>query len=215
VKKLKFLLTTTLFIALFLSFTTVTYATDAITIDSVIFEEYVDEYGAIDESLVTVKVAFTAVSSPEQISLLLTSENISEISDTTKNKIIYMTQDVTPDDGIFEFAIEKTKVQTATGLTDINGCALFVKLGGKEIADMATTSVTYYDPAVSNVVPGDVDGDSEITNLDGTFLLRYLAGWELSDVQFEAMDVDDDGEITNIDGTFLLRYLAGWDIELK
>ena len=71
------------------------------------------------------------------------------------------------------------------------------------------------DPEISNVIPGDVDGDGEVTNLDGTYLLRYLADWKYDNLQLEAMDVDADGEITNLDGTFLLRYLAGWDIELK
>ena len=68
---------------------------------------------------------------------------------------------------------------------------------------MATKTITYNDPYVSSVIPGDVDGDLEITNLDGTYLLRFLAGWTLNNVQQEAMDVDDDGEITNLDGTFL------------
>lgn len=204
----------TVFIISIFALSTCVFAEDAITIDSVTFYEYVDEYGMEDESLVSVKVGFTSVST-EQISLLLTSENITEISDETKSKVIFMDQTLNSNDGVYEFAIEKSRISSATGLTDINGCTLYIKLGGKNVADMATKTITYNDPYISNVTPGDVDGDLEITNLDGTYLLRYLAGWELDNVQLEAMDVDDDGEITNIDGTFLLRYLAGWDIELK
>ena len=204
----------TVFIISIFALSTCVFAEDAITIDSVTFYEYVDEYGMEDESLVSVKVGFTSVST-EQISLLLTSENITEISDETKSKVIFMDQTLNSNDGVYEFAIEKSRISSATGLTDINGCTLYIKLGGKNVADMATKTITYNDPYISNVTPGDVDGDLEITNLDGTYLLRYLAGWELDNVQLEAMDVDNDGEITNIDGTFLLRYLAGWDIELK
>ena len=204
----------TVFIISIFALSTCVFAEDAITIDSVTFYEYVDEYGMEDESLVSVKVGFTSVST-EQISLLLTSENITEISDETKSKVIFMDQTLNSNDGVYEFTIEKSRISSATGLTDINGCTLYIKLGGKNVADMATKTITYNDPYISNVTPGDVDGDLEITNLDGTYLLRYLAGWELDNVQLEAMDVDDDGEITNLDGTFLLRYLAGWDIELK
>lgn len=205
----------TLIVAVAFTAFSVAYASDAITIDSVVFGEYVDEYGAVDKSLVSVKVGYTAVTVHEQMSLLLTSEDITEISDTTKSKIIYMTQENAPEDGFFEFVIEKSKIESATGLADINGCTLFIKIGGKSISDMVTDTITYTDPYMSKVIPGDVDGDMEVTNLDGTYLLRYLADWQQDNIQPEAMDVDDDGEITNLDGTFLLRYLAGWDIELK
>ena len=43
-----------------------------------------------------------------------------------------MTQEITPVDGLFNFAIEKSKIQNATGLAEIDGCTLYVKIGGKE-----------------------------------------------------------------------------------
>lgn len=150
-KIFKFLLSTALILSLVICSATVTYAADNITIDSVTFEKYVDRYGAVDESLVTVKVAFTASSAPEQISLLLASENITQISTSTKSKIIYMTQDITPEDGIYEFVIEKAKVQTATGLTNINGCTLYLKLGGTKISSMASKTVVFNNPVDCSV----------------------------------------------------------------
>lgn len=214
-KTLKSFVIAILIASIMMSFSVVGFAADAITIDSITFHEYVDEYGDTDASLVTVKVAFTMVSASEQVSLLLTSENISEISAETKSKIVYMSQEFTPEDGVYEFAIEKAKLASATGLEDVNGCTLYVKMGAQVVSEMATTTVTYNDPYTSKVIPGDVDGDGFVTNLDGTHLLRYLAGGDPVGDNTEAMDVDDDGEITNLDGTFLLRYLAGWDIELK
>ena len=190
------------------------FADTPITIDNVTFLEYSDEFGMVDDSLVTVKVAFTLSDATEQISLLLTSENISEISNETKPKIVYMVQDITPEDGIYEFAVEKSRISSACGSNDINGCTLFLKMGGKNTGDMATQILIYHNPT-KNYIPGDVDDDGDVTNLDGTFLLRYLAGWDLNNINQDAMDVDGDGDITNLDGTYLLRYLAGWNIELK
>lgn len=208
-KILKFLLTTTLFIAMIMSFASVTYAASAITINDVTFEEYVDEYGSTDESLVTVKVSFTMSSSSEQISFLLTSENITEISDTTKSKIIYMSQDVTPDGGVYEFAIEKSKVISATGLTDIDGCTLYVKVGGKDVADMATKTVTYYDPTAS-VKYGDVTGEGDIDIGDAVQVLRYEAGLTTFDSkQKVAADVTGEGDIDIGDAVKILRFEAG------
>ena len=69
--------------------------------------------------------------------------------------------------------------------------------------------VTVYD-----YLPGDINGDGVVTNKDGTALLRYLAGWEITDIDENALDTDGDGTVTNKDGTRLLRYLAGWDVEV-
>ena len=190
------------------------FADAPITIDNVTFLEYSDEYGMTDDSLVTVKVAFTLSETTEQISLLLTSENISEISNETKPKIVYMVQDLTPEDGVYEFAVEKSRIASAVGSSNIEGCTLYLKMGGKRTEEMATQTLTYHNPT-KNYIPGDVDDDGEVTNLDGTFLLRYLANWDLNNVNTDAMDVDGDGDITNLDGTCLLRYLAGWDIDLQ
>ncbi|MBO4897142.1 MAG: Ig-like domain-containing protein [Clostridia bacterium] len=66
---------------------------------------------------------------------------------------------------------------------------------------------------VSQHTPGDINGDGRVNNQDGTYLLRYLAGWTV-DIVEEALDVNGDGRINNQDGTVLLRYLAGWSIDI-
>lgn len=63
-------------------------------------------------------------------------------------------------------------------------------------------------------IPGDIDGDGEVNNKDATYLLRYLAGWNIEGINEEALDTTGDGRITNKDGTRLLRYLADWDVEI-
>ena len=64
----------------------------------------------------------------------------------------------------------------------------------------------------ANALPGDVDGDEEITDWDAITFERYLAGWNV-EVNFEAMDLDGDEEISDWDAITLARYLAGWSVE--
>lgn len=72
---------------------------------------------------------------------------------------------------------------------------------------------------IVNHIPGDVDGDGEVTPRDATILRRYLAGgWGISIDDFNALaaDVDGDGEVTPKDATLIRRYLAGgWNVVLK
>ena len=197
-----------------MSISSVVFAEDAITVDSIDFFEYVDEVGAKDDSLVSVKVSFTAVSS-DQVTILLTSEDIPEISLETIPKIIYMNQSVNPEEGYYEFSIEKSRIASATGLDDIEGCTLYLKIGGTNVSDMVTQTLTYNDPALTNFTLGDVDNDGEISSRDAIFLLRYLVDGGFDNISVKAMDIDGDNEISNRDATTLLRYVAGWDIELK
>ena len=67
---------------------------------------------------------------------------------------------------------------------------------------------------VMSYIPGDANGDRKVTDRDATYLLRYLAGWDIADIIEPALDVDGSGIINDRDATILLRYLAGWDVEL-
>ncbi len=67
---------------------------------------------------------------------------------------------------------------------------------------------------VASYIPGDINGDEKVNNKDATQLLRYLAGWSLSDITSDALDVDGSGSVNNKDATHLLRYLAGWNVTL-
>ena len=88
-------------------------------------------------------------------------------------------------------------------------------------ADAADGSLVYAELTVTitDRIPGDVDGDGEVTSRDVTILRRYLAGgWGITidDINASAADVDGDGEVTSRDVTILRRYLAGgWGVELK
>ncbi len=80
---------------------------------------------------------------------------------------------------------------------------------------------TYEDGEINVIryTPGDINDDGFVDDNDGIAMLRYLAGWELEDIDANiaeaALDVDGNGKINNHDGTLLLRYLAGWDVEIN
>ena len=71
------------------------------------------------------------------------------------------------------------------------------------------------DVIVARYIPGDINGDECVDNKDATYILRYLAGWDLDKLVSEALDTDGSGIVDNKDATVLLRFLAGWDVELK
>ena len=201
-----------------MSFTVVAHAVDradVIAIESVMFSEYTGSTGEVDETLIRVKVGFNAVYPSEQITILVSTEDITELSNVNVGKILYIDQVDRPEEGELDFVIEKARVAAAIGTDAINGATLYVKMGGTNVETMAEKEVTLFDPSAASFIPGDVDGDEEVTSYDAVLTLRYEAGWELEDIIVEAMDVDGDDEATSYDAVLMLRYEAGWDVEFK
>lgn len=65
------------------------------------------------------------------------------------------------------------------------------------------------------IIPGDLDGDKEITTADARLALRAAGQLEtLTPQQQAAADVDYDGEVTPADARMLLRAAAGLDASL-
>ncbi len=61
---------------------------------------------------------------------------------------------------------------------------------------------------------GDIDDNEKLNNHDATMLLRYLAGWDIPEINEYSLDVNGDGFVDDNDGITLLRYLAGWDVSI-
>ena len=62
-----------------------------------------------------------------------------------------------------------------------------------------------------NIQYGDVNGDGEIDDLDGIYIERYLAGWEMpEDINIRNADVNGDGRVTPADSVLLSKYLTGY-----
>ena len=73
----------------------------------------------------------------------------------------------------------------------------------------STYALVYTDP-----LAGDVDGNGEISALDATYILQYVAGWDVT-IDLAAADVDNSGEVTALDATYIFQYVAGWDVTLN
>jgi|GEM_PF-2685283 len=185
------------------------FAGETIVINSVEFLVHTDDLGFEDSTLVDVKVSFSAPAGAEEVSLLLTGEDISEINDTTKSKIIHMDQFELPEDGVYECTVEKSRIAAAIGSEEIDGATLYLKMGGKNVDEMATKAVTFVEPELS-ILYGDVTGDGEVDIGDAIKILRYDAALDTLDGdQFIAGEVTGDGEVDIGDAIKILRYDAG------
>ena len=64
-------------------------------------------------------------------------------------------------------------------------------------------------------VPGDVNGDGNVTYSDLLRLAKYLAQWDGIGINASNSDVNGDGTVSYADLLRLAKYLANWDITLK
>ena len=80
----------------------------------------------------------------------------------------------------------------------------------------ATTSCTVTVlPRTAERLPGDADGDGEVTLKDCVQITRYLAGGWDAVIDLVNADVNGDGVVNLKDVVLLRRYLAGgWDVML-
>lgn len=62
-------------------------------------------------------------------------------------------------------------------------------------------------------IPGDANGDGEVTNKDAARILQYVARWDV-EIDMLAADANGDGEVTNKDAARILQYVAHWGVEL-
>lgn len=69
-------------------------------------------------------------------------------------------------------------------------------------------SETVHWEVVSDLSPGDINGDGAVNNKDLTRFMKYLSGESVS-VSTVSLDINGDGAINNKDLTRLLKYLAG------
>ncbi len=82
--------------------------------------------------------------------------------------------------------------------------------------DVFNSSYEYVDLNVVNGkvtvyegIPGDINADGKVNNMDAILLFRYVAKWSV-EVDEEALDVTGDGKIGNMDAIQLFRYVAKW-----
>ena len=223
-KKFKQLVSIGLVLLVSLSVCSTVFAAKKITINSATLQEFKDETGTVDDSTVNIKVSFTTSDELSgQISVHLASKNFDSLPSGTTNQAkeamtVYADQIEIPADSTYTFPVLKSRIKSATGLTDIEGCTLYLRMGAMD-SDPDIYVITYHDPSTQVDPPtpvinyGDVNKDGKITNKDTAFLARYLAKWsgyDETNVDTAAADVNADGKTTNKDTAILARHLAKW-----
>lgn len=77
----------------------------------------------------------------------------------------------------------------------------------------ATYTAVY--AVIKEYLPGDVNGDGEVTISDVTAILNYIARPDTAEVNLAAVDPDGNGTTTISDVTLLLNFIAGHEVELN
>ena len=85
------------------------------------------------------------------------------------------------------------------------------KAGDKSATCVVTVKAA---PEVVEGMPGDVDGDEELTVVDALLICRKIAGHDV-EVSLDIADVDDDGELTVVDALLICRKIAGHNVDLQ
>lgn len=106
----------------------------------------------------------------------------------------------------------RNSIQNGEAVTVLNADGTAAD-GGKYIATGMTARAANSDVSYTIVVPGDLDGDGNITSLDAVHILRAITGEVTLDdyPQKLAGDVDGDGYITALDAVRILKYNIGMD----
>lgn len=213
--KKKIMITTMLTILFICCFNFVCYA-GTMTVKNVSFDKYTDAYGIENDANIVMKIELDVSDETNQIAVCVLGENTDDIVEAEKNnKLIYMSQYETPTDGILMIPLSKSAILTATGKTSVEGAAIYLKIGGKTVADMVTKEVTVAIPK-SEVIKGDVTGEGEVDIGDAIKILRYDAGLDtLTDNQLVSGEVTGDGVVDIGDAIKILRYDAGLISTLK
>ncbi|MBR6337107.1 MAG: dockerin type I repeat-containing protein, partial [Ruminococcus sp.] len=64
------------------------------------------------------------------------------------------------------------------------------------------------------IIPGDANGDGEVTVMDVLLIRQSLAGWSI-EINELAADVDANGVVNVLDVLLIRQSLAGWNVVLR
>ena len=111
-----------------------------------------------------------------------------------------------------EAATMTSKVKTPATATT-KGVTTYIAIFKNKAFETQTKDVENI-PALSERVPGDLNGDKKVDLKDGLLMQQYLAGWKVG-INLSNADVNGDGKTDLKDGLLLKQYLAGWKVNLK
>ena len=132
------------------------------------------------------------------------------VSENGWEMLWYHTNNVTTDGALFRMTV-KVSDDAAPGVYPITIQGVPADIVDEKGNVIPVTCVSG-SITITDVVPGDVNGDGERTNADVIYLARSLLGLvTLNDSQKSAADVNGDGIVSNADVIRLARVLIGLD----
>ena len=132
------------------------------------------------------------------------------VSENGWEMLWYHTNNVTTDGALFRMTV-KVSDDAAPGVYPITIQGVPADIVDEKGNVISVTCVSG-SITITDVVPGDVNGDGERTNADVIYLARSLLGLvTLNDSQKSAADVNGDGIVSNADVIRLARVLIGLD----
>lgn len=172
-----------------------------IAIADITFDKYVNKNGEENSDIGTVTVEFSKIELEGQLTLLLSTEEITDTTSASLAKIIYINQVDIPEYNIISFPIEKARIAAAIGSENIDGCNLFLKVNGTGGSDATTVETKFTDPYKD---PFDINGDGKLTVLDALITINL----SITKSYNEVVDVNEDGKITLLDVLRMLKLCS-------
>lgn len=137
-----------------------------------------------------------------------TVENVGDGVGTQSIELADVDGSVVDETSVTLAAGESTSVEVGweTGASDVGTGT--VTVASRD--DVATAAVEIVDSAGWDL-PGDVDGDGQVTSLDATLTQRYITGLDPPGVDVDCADLTGDGAVTPADVTAIHQAIVGID----
>lgn len=167
-----------------------------------------DPADAVDN---VVTVSLSGLTKGEEATILVVKDEVdpSTLSSSNTEDIIYIDQITVDDNGnaVFDFDASAAVPQGATADVYVDIYCGYTSMEG---AALATTAKVYtYKAPEPQYVPGDVDGNGELTTDDAIYLVNHMALPDFFPVTYPAsLDFDNDGSLTTNDAIYLVNYMA-------
>ena len=113
--------------------------------------------------------------------------------------------------GLLEIGEPVYSNNTAPGTATVS---VDISLKKGQIYTLTTTFTITGEGGNAPELPGDADGDNDVSLSDALDLLRVIAGEDVS-INTANADVNGDGKADLQDVLLILQYVAGWNVSLK
>ena len=169
-----------------------------IEIANITFDKYIDSDGIEHSDSGIVEVEFSKLNLDGQMTLLLSTKEIKDVSGESLSKVIYINQVDVPAYNVVTFPIDKTKIADAIGSEDINNCEMILKVNGFGGSDAAMLKTVFVE---STKVFPDLNEDGRITVIDTLLAINLCLNHKYNPIA----DVNSDEKVSLIDVLRILK----------